>query len=91
MSINIMVKEFLGDNYSIEDAILLREVIKNNVISGVTLDFSGFERIPSTFLTCLFNDLINKLGREYIFKQINVKNLSNYTDYSRVVLGTAFN
>lgn len=90
MSINIKIKEFLGDNYSIEDAILLREIVKNNLDKGVVLDFEGFNRIPSTFLTCLFSDLINKMGREYIFKQIDVKNLSNYNDYSRVVLGTAF-
>ena len=87
MNMNIKIKEFLGENYSIEDAILLREIVKNNLDTGVTLDF---ERIPSTFLICLFNDLINKFGRDYIFKQIDVKNLSNYRDYSRVVLGTAF-
>ena len=90
MNMNIKIKEFLGENYSIEDAILLREIVKNNLDTGVTLDFDGLERIPSTFLICLFNDLINKIGRDYIFKQINVKNLSNYRDYSRVVLGTAF-
>ena len=91
MDMNIKVKEFLGETYGIEDAILLREVVKNNLIFGVTLDFEGFDRMPTTFLSCLFGDLINKLGREYIFKQIDVKNLSNYADYSRVVLGTAFN
>ena len=90
MSMNIKIKEFLGESYSIEDAILLREIVKNNLDTGVTLDFDGLERIPSTFLICLFNDLINKFGRDYIFKQIDVKNLSNYRDYSRVVLGTAF-
>lgn len=90
MSININVKEILGEDYTIEDAILLREIIKNNLTSGVVLDFKGFERIPSTFLNCLLSDLLTKLGREYIFKQIDVKNLSNYNDYSRVVLGTAF-
>lgn len=90
MGMNIKMKDFLGDNYSIEDAILLREIIKNNLDIGVSLDFEGFDRIPTTFLICLFSDLINKLGREYIFKQIDVKNLSNYNDYSRVVLGTAF-
>lgn len=90
MSINIKIKDYLEEKYSIEDAILLREIIKNNLDLGVTLDFEGFDRIPTTFLTCLFSDLINKLGREYIFKQISVKNLSNYNDYSRVVLGTAF-
>ncbi len=83
MSINIKIKEFLGESYSIEDAILLREIVKNNLDTGVTLDFDGLERISSTFL-------MNKFGRDYIFKQIGVKNLSNYSDYSRVVLGTAF-
>ena len=91
MNMDIKVKEFLGDMYGIEDAILLREVIKNNLMSGITLDFEGFDRMPTTFLSCLFGDLINMFGRDYIFKQINVKNLSNYADYSRVVLGTAFN
>jgi len=90
ISMNIRIKEFLGENYSIEDAILLREIVKNNLDIGVTLDFCGLERIPSTFLICLFNDLINKFGRHYISKQIYVKNLSNNNDYSRVVLGTAF-
>ena len=28
MSMNIKIKEFLGENYSIEDAILLREIVK---------------------------------------------------------------
>ena len=88
--VDIKVKEFLGDSYGIEDAILLREVVKNNLIFGIILDFEGFDRIPTTFLSCLFGDLIYKLGRDYIFEQIIVKNLSNYCDYSRVVLGTAF-
>ena len=59
MSINIKIKEFLGESYSIEDAILLREIVKNNLDTGVTLDFDGLERIPSTFLICLFTDWIN--------------------------------
>lgn len=90
MSININVKEILGENYTIEDAILLREIIRNNLNLGIVLDFNGFDRVPSTFLNCLFSDLLTKLGRDYIFKQVGVKNLSNYSDYSRVVLGTAF-
>lgn len=90
MDINIM--ELLGEKICIEDAIFLREIIKNNLNSNlkVTLDFSGFERVPSTFLTSLFNDLILVFGREYIFEHIDVKNLSNIKDYSRVVLGTTF-
>ena len=62
MNMNIKIKEFLGENYSIEDAILLREIVKNNLDTGVTLDFDGLERIPSTFLICLFNDLIEMAG-----------------------------
>ena len=84
------IKEFLGESYSIEDAILLREIIRNNLDQGVILDFDGYDRVPSTFLINLFSDLIYKFGRDYIFKQVVVKNLSNYRDYSRVVLGTAF-
>ncbi len=86
----IRVKDVLGEDITIEDAILLREIIRNNINLGVILDFQGFRRIPTTFLNVLLGDLINKLGREFIFKQIIVKNLSNYKDYSRVVLGTTF-
>lgn len=88
---NIKVRDILGENIYIEDAILLREIIRNNINEGILLDFEGFERVPSTFLNCLLSDLIYKFGREFIFKQIGVKNLSNYSDYSRVVLGTTFN
>lgn len=90
MGMNINIKEFIGDKYSVEDAILVREIVENNLDKGIVLDFKGLERVQSTFLTSIFSNLINKLGREYIFKQIYVKNLSNYNDYSRVVLGTTF-
>lgn len=86
----IRVIDFIGKNYRCEDAIFLREIVKNNLVDGVVLDFDGFNRISTTFLTCLFSDLIIKFDREYIFKQVSVKNLSNYIDYSRVVLGTTF-
>ena len=86
----IKVKEILGEDIAIEDAILLREIIRNNMNSEILLDFDGFERIPTTFFNMLFSDLINTFGRDVISKQIDVKNLSNYTDYSRVVLGTTF-
>ncbi|MGG7144084.1 STAS-like domain-containing protein [Clostridium nigeriense] len=86
----IKVRDILGEDITIEDAILLREMIRNNLNVGVSLDFEGFNRIPTTFLNVLLSDLINSFGRNLIFKQVNVKNLSNYTDYSRVVLGTTF-
>ncbi|MGL5352492.1 MAG: STAS-like domain-containing protein [Clostridium sp.] len=88
---DIKVRDVLGENISIEDAFLLREIIRTNINIGVSLDFEGFEKVSSVFLNSLLSDLINKFGREYIFRQVNVKNLSNYKDYSRVVLGTAFN
>ena len=88
---DIKVRDILGENLSIEDAFLLREIIRTNINIGVYLDFEGFEKVSSVFLNSLLSDLINRFGREYIFRQVNVKNLSNYKDYSRVVLGTAFN
>ena len=90
MKKNIRIKDILGKEYNIEDAILLREIIRNNLIDVIELDFAGFDRIPTTFLNCLLSDLIVKFDRKYIFQQIGVKNLSNSRDYSRVVLGTTF-
>lgn len=87
----IKIKNVLGSDITIEDAILLREMIRTNLNTGVILDFEGIIRVPSTFLNLLLGDLINGFGREFVFKQISVKNLSNYKDYSRVVLGTTFN
>ena len=86
----IKVKEILGEDITIEDAILLREMIRNSLNIGVLLDFEGVKRVPTTFLNMLFGDLINSCGRDFIFKQVDVKNLSNHTDYSRVILGTTF-
>ncbi|MGG7079145.1 STAS-like domain-containing protein [Clostridium sardiniense] len=86
----INVREFLGENFAVEDAIVLREQIKENLNDEVVLDFEGLDRIPSTFLTCLFSELINQNGREAIFNAVNVKNLTNYNDFSRVVMGTTF-
>ena len=87
---NINVREYLGSKINIEDAIVLREELQADINEGVTLDFEGIDKVPSTFLNILFGDLINETGRDIIFKQVNVKNLSNYNNYSRVVLGTSF-
>lgn len=86
----INVRDIVGEKINIEDAIVLRGIIKNYINDGVTLDFAGLENIPSTFLSCLFGDLIIESGRDAIFNNIDVKNLTNYKDYSRVVLGTSF-
>lgn len=86
----IKVKEFLGENFNIEDAILLRQEINKNCNENITLDFEGIENVPATFFNCLFGDVLYGTARQEIFEHINVKNLSNIKDYSRVVLGTAF-
>ncbi|WP_055071849.1 STAS-like domain-containing protein [Clostridium massiliamazoniense] len=86
----IKVKDFLGDNFNVEDAIVLRDFITKHLEENVELDFEGLSRVSTTFLTCLFNDLINKVGRDTVITKIGVKNLSNINDYSRVVKGTTF-
>ncbi|MGV3025284.1 STAS-like domain-containing protein [Clostridium thermobutyricum] len=85
----INVREFLGENFGIEDAIFLREAIKDSE-EAVILDFEGLDRVPSTFFISLFQDLINERGREAIFNNVSVKNLTNSRDFSRVVMGTTF-
>lgn len=86
----IRVREFLGSKLNNEDAIVLRNIIGGNLNKDIELDFYGIEKVSTTFLTCLFNDLIYKNGRECIINKVNVKNLSNRSDYSRVVRGTTF-
>ncbi|MGG5463248.1 STAS-like domain-containing protein [Clostridium sp. B9] len=86
----INVRELLGEKINAEDAIILRDYIENNLEGNIELDFTGIDRVSTTFLTCLFTDMINKVGRDNLISKINVKNLSNYTDYSRVVAGTTF-
>ena len=86
----IVVKNFLGENFNIEDAIILREELKKNTGKGIVLNFEGIKNVPATFFNCLLGDVLYGTARKEIFKRINVKNLSNIKDYSRVVLGTAF-
>lgn len=86
----IKVRDFLGDTVAVEDAIVLRDYMNQYINEPITLDFEGYDKIPTTFLNCLFSDLINGAGRDYIINNINVKNISNYNDYSRVVMGTTF-
>lgn len=86
----IKVKEFLGESFNVEDAILLRQEIKRNKNKDITLNFEGVGNVPATFFNCLFGDVLYGTARKEIFNHINVKNLSNKNDYTRVVLGTAF-
>ena len=60
MKKNVKVREILGKECNIEDAILLREIIRNNLEDGIQRDFEGVNRVATTFLNCLLNDLITK-------------------------------
>ncbi len=86
----IVVKNFLGEHFNIEDAIVLRDELKKGNGKDIVLNFEGIENVPATFFNCLFGDFLYGTARKDIFNKINVKNLSNIKDYSRVVLGTAF-
>lgn len=87
---DVLVKDFVGASFTKEDAIVLRELIRDNLDQKVHLDFSDIDRVPTTFFWCLLTDLFNENGREYVLDKINVKNLSNQRDFRRVALGTAF-
>ncbi|MCR4945025.1 MAG: STAS-like domain-containing protein [Clostridium sp.] len=86
----IKIREFLGENFNVEDAILLRREIKGSADENIVLDFEGVEDVPATFFNCLFGDVLYGTARKEIFERINVKNLSRANNYMRVVLGTAF-
>lgn len=87
---DVVVKDFVGTSFTKEDAIVLREFIRDNLDKKVQLDFSDIDRVPTTFFWCLLTDLFNENGREYVLDKINVKNLSNQRDFRRVTMGTAF-
>lgn len=86
----IRVTDIIGTNFDLEDAILLRGYVEKDLDEELILDFAGIYRVPTTFLCCLLTDLINKNGRDYVASHIHIKNLKNISDYSRVLLGTAF-
>lgn len=86
----ISVREYLGNKINVEDAIVLRDTINEYLDENIVLDFDGIDVVPATFFNCLFGENLYYLNREDIFKRINVKNLTNKNDYTRVVLGTSF-
>lgn len=86
----IKVREFIGENFAVEDAIVLRDILRKHKDETIVLDFDGLKNVPATFFNCLFGDILYGTARNEIFRKISVKNLSNKTDYTRVVLGTAF-
>lgn len=85
----IKVKELIGTELRNEDAILLKELISENLQNKIVLDFKDTKTIPGTFFASLLTDLISTKTRDYIASNVIVKNLSNENDFKKVLLGTS--
>ena len=68
----IVVKNFLGEHFNIEDAIVLRDELKKGNGKDIVLNFEGIENVPATFFNCLFGDFLYGTARKDIFNKINV-------------------
>lgn len=86
----IMVKDLLGANPSVEDAIILKQIINSNLDESVVLDFTDVQDITCPFFANLLTDMFYKRGREKVIKNLQVKNLKNEKDFRRIVLGTSY-
>ena len=91
MIYTLNVLDIIGENFTCQDAILLKGSIKSNLNDLIILDFEGISAVPTTFFYTLLSDVIYDRGREYIFNHLQVKNLSNSDDYKMVVLGASQN
>lgn len=88
---NILVKDFIGETIQVEDAVLIKSVIKDNLDENIILDFEGTREVPISFFASLLYDMMYTKGRDYVMEHLGVKNLSNMCDFNRVIKGTAFN
>lgn len=86
----ILIKEFIGESFELEDAILLKEILRSLNDEVCILDFQGIHRVPTTFFFSLFNDFINEKGRNYILSNFKIVNLVDDENYYRVIFGTSF-
>lgn len=84
----INVKKTIGDNFSCQDALLLKRELMDNLKGNVVLDFAGVNYVPTTFFYNLFSDLLYINERKDLLTHVTVKNLSNIEDYNKVVYGT---
>ncbi|MHC1685470.1 MAG: DUF4325 domain-containing protein [Clostridiaceae bacterium] len=87
---NIKVKDFIGENLNLENAIVLKDIINASNGEEYILDFQGITRVNTTFFLSLFNDVINEKGRDYVLQNFKIVNLNNEQDFYRVLLGTHF-
>jgi len=85
----VKVRELIGTELKNEDAIILKGIISKNLKDKIVLDFEDTKTIPTTFFASLLTDLISTKSREYVASNILVKNLSNESDFRKVLLGTS--
>lgn len=85
----VKVKELIGTELRNEDAIILKELISENLQNKIVLDFEDTKTIPGTFFASLLTELISTKTRDYVASNIIVKNLSNEDDFRKVLLGTS--
>jgi hypothetical protein len=88
----IIVKQITGEEVVATDAIIVKGIIKEVLISkdeNIQIDFQGVKGVDSSFMSSVFTDLIYQYGRRYLIDKINVINLQNYDSYGRVVYGTS--
>lgn len=85
----ILVKEILGTNVNLEDAIILREMMNIHLENNIVLDFKDIKDIPVAFFSSLLTETICKKGREYVSEHLVVQNVPNVQAFKRVLLGTS--
>ena len=88
--VKLVVKNITDGNTSQDDATLLKQIIHENIGQYIELDFSGIDKIPSTFFFTLFSDLIYNKGRNFIIDKIKITNLKNPDAFNRMIKGTNF-
>ena len=81
----VKVKELIGSELRNEDAIILKELIIENLQNKIVLDFQDTKTIPGTFFASLLTDLISTKTRDYVASNIIVKNLSTEGNFKKVL------
>lgn len=85
----VKIRDLIGSELKNEDAIILKELIAENLQDKIVLDFEDTKTIPGTFFASLLTDLISTKTRDYVASNVVVKNLSNENDFKKVLLGTS--
>ncbi|QGU96276.1 DUF4325 domain-containing protein [Clostridium bovifaecis] len=86
----IMIKDVLGTNVKLEDAIILKRMMDLYIDNSIVLDFENIKDVSCAFFATLLTELFCKKGREYVLSHLKVKNLTNTKAFDRVAYGTSF-